>query len=121
MALPVLILHNAKTKLMAYCSQTMPDDTPRRGQLDIRIDGDNITLMVLPHDYPRHGTKSPQPVARFHFNQGSGTWSLLSPQASTKDDWRIYTTRPERDLGRLIKLLDSDTTGTFWTTQAPAD
>lgn len=114
MTLPVLTLHVARTKLAAYCEQKVPAEEREHVRLDFEIDGDALILVESRPHFRRPDTWTNLPVARFRFNPGSGTWALDSPLLGNGGQWRPYPAKPERDLGKLLRLLDADSSGTFW-------
>lgn len=114
MSLPVLTLHLARAKLTAYCTQKFPPELSDKVKLELETEGDAIILIEARPHFRNHEIWTRLPVARFRYNQGSGTWSLDSPHLGNADAWRSYPAKPERDLGQLIKLLDADNTGAFW-------
>jgi len=114
MSLPVLTLHLARSKLTAYCTQKLPPELRDQVKLELEFEGDAIILVEARPHFRNHGVWTRLPVARFRYNQGSGTWSLDSPHIGAPEAWRPYPAKPERDLGQLIRLLDADDTGAFW-------
>ncbi len=114
MTLPVLIRHLAQTKLAAYCARKLPENLRQQVHLDIEFDGDAVSLIeARPHfRHPEQWTRLP--VARFCFNPVSRTWTLFSPHFGQHDAWLPYPVKPERELDKLIELLDSDQSGAFW-------
>ncbi len=114
MALPVLTLHLARTKLDAYCARKIPADARDRVRLEVEFADDHATLVESRPHFRDASQWTRLPVARFRFNAGSGTWTLLSPNFREKNAWRPYTAQPSRDLGKLIAALDADASGVFW-------
>jgi len=114
MALPVLTLHLARTKLDAYCARKIPADIRDRVRLEVEFADDHATLVESRPHFRDASRWTRLPVARFRFNTGSGTWTLLSPGFGTVDTWRPYPAQPSRDLDRLIAALDADAGGVFW-------
>jgi len=114
MSLPVLIQHLAQTKLTAYCMQKLPAQLRDRVRLEIEVEGETVTLIESRPHFKHADIWTRLPVARFRFNLASGTWTLFSPNLAKPDAWRPYPAKPERDLGKLIKLLDDDDSGAFW-------
>ena len=114
MALPLLTQHIAQTKLGAYCEKKIPADVRDRVRLILEFAGNEITL-VETRPYIRDPTQWTRlPVARFRFNAASGTWALDCPNLREKGGWRPYPVQPGRDLDKLIRALDQDTSGVFW-------
>jgi hypothetical protein len=114
MALPVLTLHLARTKLGAYCARKIPESARDQVRLELEFADDHVTLVETRPHFRDHSQWTRLPVARFRFNAGSGTWALLSPVFSNKEAWRPYPTQPSRDHDKLIATLDEDANGVFW-------
>lgn len=114
MTLPVLIRHLAQTKIEAYCAQRLPAHLPEQVRIDIEIDGDAVTLIESRPHFQHPEQWSRLPVARFCFNPASHTWTLFRPHFGPHETWLPYPAKPERDLEKLIRLLDTDQTGAFW-------
>lgn len=114
MTLPVLIQHLAQTKLAAYCEKKLPASTRHRVRLEIEIEGETVTLNESRPHYRNETTWTSLPVARFRFNLASCTWTLYSPNLAKLGAWHPYPAKPEHELGKLISLLDTDTSGAFW-------
>lgn len=114
MSLPVLTLHVARSKLAAYCEAKVPAEARDQVRLEFEIDGDAVILIESRPHFRQPEQWTHLPVARFRFNPGSGTWALDSPQHGATTQWRAYGAKPERDLGKLLRLLDEDESGTFW-------
>ncbi|MFZ2266478.1 MAG: DUF3024 domain-containing protein [Azonexus sp.] len=114
MALPVLTLHLAQTKLAAYCAQKIPAEIRDRVRLEFEVAGDMLTLIESRPHFRTPEIWTRLPVARFRYNPGSETWSLDCPHLGNPELWRPYPAKPQHDLGQLIKLLDEDDSGAFW-------
>lgn len=114
MSLPVLIQHLAYTKLTSYCEQKLPSQTRDKIRLEIEIDGETVILSESRPHFRNAETWVRLPVAGFRFNLASRTWTLLTPRIGTPGSWRVYPARPEHDLDKLIRVLDTDETGAFW-------
>lgn len=114
MSLPVLTLHLAQSKLAAYCAQKLPPELHDQVRLEVEIEGENLTLIESRPHFRTPETWTRLPVARFRYNPGSGAWSLYSPHLGKSEKWQTYPAKPERDIGKLIALVDADDTGVFW-------
>ena len=114
MALPVLTLHVARTKLDAYCARRIPEHLRQQVRLELEYADNHITLIETRPHFRDPSQWTTLPVARFRFNAGAGTWALLSPCFGSKETWRPYPTQPSRDLDKLIAALDADEKGVFW-------
>lgn len=114
MALPVLTLHIARTKLGAYCQRKIPPEARDQVRLELEFESDQVTLLET-RPYFRDPTQWTRlPVARFRYNAASGTWALDCPNLGQKGGWRPYPVQPGRDLDKLIAALDRDASGVFW-------
>ena len=114
MALPVLTLHLARTKLGAYCARKIPESARDQVRLELEFADNHVTLIESRPHFREPGLWSRLPVARFRFNPGAGTWALLSPVFANKEAWRLYPIQPSRDLDKLIATVDEDANGVFW-------
>lgn len=114
MALPVLTLHLARTKLSAYCERRIPKHLRDQVRLELEFAENHITLLETRPHFRDPSQWTRLPVARFRFNAGAGTWALLSSSFGSKEGWRPYPTQPSRDLDKLIAALDADEKGVFW-------
>jgi hypothetical protein len=114
MALPVLTLHLARTKLGAYCTHRIPEHVRDQVRLELEFAENHVTLIETRPHFRDPSLWSRLPVARFRFNAGAGTWALLSPGFGSKEAWRSYPAQPSRDLDKLIAVLDADEKGVFW-------
>lgn len=114
MALPVLTLHLARTKLDAYCARKISSGIRNQVRLEVEFADDHATL-IESRPYFRDASRWTRlPVARFRFNAASGTWTLHCPNLRKTDHWRPYPCPPNRDLDKLITVLDADGSGVFW-------
>jgi hypothetical protein len=114
MPLPVLIQHQARTRLTAYCARRIPAESRDRVRLKFEIADNHVTLTESRPHFRDPGKWISLPVARFSFNAASGTWTLHSPAHGKPDAWHPYPAPPSRDLERMIGLLDADEDGSFW-------
>lgn len=114
MSLPILTRHLIQTKLTAYCAGKLPPEQRDQIRLEIEFDGENVTLSESRPHIRQAGVWTRLPVARFRFNLASGTWTLYRPKLGQSETWQIYPGKPERDLDKLIRLLETDESGAFW-------
>lgn len=114
MPLPVLAQHLARNRLAAYCEQRYPPELRESVRLDLRFEDDAVVLYESRPAPQQAGLWIHLDIARFRYNLGSGTWLLDAPSFGGHSAWRQYSHRPERELRRLLALLDEDAEGVFW-------
>lgn len=114
MSLPVLIQHLARNRIGAYCQRRIPDAEREKIRLDLRFEDDNVILVESRPSAKTTGDWQHLDVARFRYSRASGSWMLDAPSFNPHTPWRPYSSKPQRDLERLLTLLDEDSDGIFW-------
>jgi len=114
MPLPILIQHLARNRLGAYCERRVPPERQAELRLELRFEDDAVVLVESRPSPRQTGDWAHLDIARFRYNKGSGSWMLDAPSFTGQFAWRPYSPKPQRELERLIALLDEDANGTFW-------
>lgn len=113
MALPELVRRTAEKVLSDYCRRKIPPCAMGDVRLRFAWEEDGAVLYE-DHCTCRSEASVARPVARFRFSPDLAQWTLHYPGPDRR--WLFYLNAgPSLDLGKLLRHLENDPLGIFWT------
>lgn len=113
MPLPQLVRKTAEKLLHDYCQAKMISCAHGEARLRFLLEEDGAVLFQ--EQCACRGEASvARPVARFRYSPDLAQWTLHYPGPERR--WLFYLNAgPSLDLGKLLRHLESDPLGIFWT------